>query len=494
MILASQRVRLGVRCAVLGWMLTAPLSAQSLPDNPPFGEIATPVEGSTVSGVIPVTGWALDDNGGMTVKVFYQGTGGQNYVGPASFEEGSRPDVALAYPGLYGGGWRVMLLTSTLPNGGNGTYTLRAEAADAAGQTTDLGTRTFNCDNAYSDRPFGSIDTPQPGATVYGSNVMVHGWVLTPQPSIIPVDGSTIRMFMDGVLLGNPTYNIYRADIAALFPGYANSNGAAGMFLFDSTPYEDGVHTLQWVVNDDQGHSQGVGSRYFRIQNGPDAALTGNGIQIACGDTVPSGVDGTDFGITDADSLPIIRTFTVRNAGGSNLSLGEVRILPVEGEGFSVEQAPGDSLAAGESCTFKVRFTQGPTGMQRADVSMATNAAAANPLLFRVRANMVLDAGIAGRPGRPASRFSLSQNYPNPFNSCTVIRYDLPQQTRVELTVFDFSGRRVRILVRRLEPAGSHEVEWDGTDDRGIRPASGLYLCRLRSGDFVRTVKMMLMY
>ncbi len=87
----------------------------------------------------------------------------------------------------------------------------------------------------------------------------------------------------------------------------------------------------------------------------------------------------------------------------------------------------------------------------------------------------------------------LSQNYPNPFNSSTVIRYLLPEQAAVELSVYDLSGRRVRTLVRRIEPTGSHEAEWDGTDDRGGRSASGLYLCRLRFGGTVQTAKMMLL-
>jgi hypothetical protein len=135
------------------------------------------------------------------------------------------------------------LITSLLPNGGNGTYEIRAEARDAAGQATLLGTRTFSCDNASLARPFGTLDIPVPGAAVNGLNVSVQGWVLRPQPAAVPVDGSTLGVFVDGVNLGHPQYDLYRADIAALFPGYANSNGAACIFFFDSTPYSDGPHT-----------------------------------------------------------------------------------------------------------------------------------------------------------------------------------------------------------------------------------------------------------
>ncbi|MCP5047515.1 MAG: hypothetical protein GY940_10110, partial [bacterium] len=51
------------------------------------------------------------------------------------------------------------------------------------------------------------------------------------------------------------------------FPGYANSLGAIGYFYLDTTAFENGVHTIQWAVTDSGGNSDGIGSRYFTIQN-----------------------------------------------------------------------------------------------------------------------------------------------------------------------------------------------------------------------------------
>ena len=86
-------------------------------------------------------------------------------------------------------------------------------------------------------------------------------------PKKIPVDGSTIKVFIDGALVSDATYNLYRADIAELFPGYANSNGAWGYLDFDTTAYANGVHNIAWSVTDDKGASEGIGSRYFSILN-----------------------------------------------------------------------------------------------------------------------------------------------------------------------------------------------------------------------------------
>jgi hypothetical protein len=160
-----------------------------------------------------------------------------------------------------------MLLTNMLPNQGNGTYRLHAVATDKEQKATTLGTKTITVDNANGVLPFGTLDTPTQGGIASGSAYYVWGWALTPQPNTIPTDGSTITIWVDGVELGNVTYNLYRADIQMLFPGYNNSGGAAGYFILDTTAYANGVHTIAWRVEDDAGNVDGIGSRFFKIMN-----------------------------------------------------------------------------------------------------------------------------------------------------------------------------------------------------------------------------------
>jgi hypothetical protein len=61
--------------------------------------------------------------------------------------------------------------------------------------------------NATSAIPFGTIDTPAQGATASGT-IVNFGWALTPQPGMIPIDGSTITVYIDNVPLGHPSYNV----------------------------------------------------------------------------------------------------------------------------------------------------------------------------------------------------------------------------------------------------------------------------------------------
>jgi hypothetical protein len=270
---------------------TRAFASKILFEAPPFGVIDTPTNGSTgLSGAINFTGWALSRITVAQVAMCREPVNGEAastdphcllnssptglvYLGNAVFVPGVRPDVAAAFPGYPNNnwGWGAQILTNFLPgtNGspmGNGTYKLHAIAADPEGLATDLGTRTISVNNAASILPFGTIDTPGQGQTVSGT-ITNFGWVLTPQPNIVPIDGSTITVRIDGQAFGHPTYNQFRSDIATLFPGFRNSNGAVGYITINTTVLSNGIHNIDWIVTDSAGNMAGLGSRNFFVQN-----------------------------------------------------------------------------------------------------------------------------------------------------------------------------------------------------------------------------------
>ena len=253
---------------------------QSDEHNAPFGSFDTPGSGPAVSGSIAVTGWALDDVCLKSLAIYRKEGAGKVYIGDACFLEGARPDVATTYPDYPNSskaGWGYMLLTNFLPNGGNGTYTLYAIATDWKGKSTTLGEKTFICDNANAVKPFGALDTPPQGGGAATTTYPNWGWVLTPPADYLPIDGSTILLYIDGTKLpGHVTYNLPRSDIEEYFKegGYLNLKdamtgvkGPCGNYTIDTTAYEDGVHTIQWVATDSGGDSDGIGSRYFMVIN-----------------------------------------------------------------------------------------------------------------------------------------------------------------------------------------------------------------------------------
>ena len=62
-----------------------------------------------------------------------------------------------------------------------------------------------------------------------------------------------------------------------MFPNRNNSNGAVGFRIIDTTLLENGVHTISWVVTDDQGVTEGIGSRFFTVSNGASALTAADG-------------------------------------------------------------------------------------------------------------------------------------------------------------------------------------------------------------------------
>ena len=90
-------------------------------------------------------------------------------------------------------------------------------------------------------------------------------------------------------------------------------------------------------------------------------------------------------------------------------------------------------------------------------------------------------------------RLRLRQNYPNPFNPSTIIEYELPAPGSVQVLVYDVQGRFVRRLLDTQQAGGSHSVTWDGTDDRGIHVASGVYFYQVQAGGRMAAKKAILL-
>ena len=244
--------------------------------SPAIGSFDTPADLQVATGELGITGWAVDDVGVKSIDIYRSPLAGEPtqpngliYLGTANQVEGARPDVQGGYttiPLSDKAGWGYMLLTNFMPNGGNGVFTIHALVTDVDGHTVSLGQRRIDCRNQSATVPFGTIDTPLQGQTVSGL-IVNFGWVLTPNPNCIPIDGSTIDVFIDNVVVGHPVYNNPRSDIATLFPGLCNSGGAVGYYMLDTTTLTNGVHTIAWVARDSAGGATGMGSRYFTVAN-----------------------------------------------------------------------------------------------------------------------------------------------------------------------------------------------------------------------------------
>ncbi|MCK5051378.1 MAG: T9SS type A sorting domain-containing protein [Candidatus Cloacimonetes bacterium] len=129
---------------------------------------------------------------------------------------------------------------------------------------------------------------------------------------------------------------------------------------------------------------------------------------------------------------------------------------------------------------------------------------------------VVLDSGVTGGPsvnwsyfdlveaemiwGVGISQHEISQinqtkctNYPNPFNPTTSISFSIPEKSNVELTIFNIKGQKVKTLVNSNLDQDNHSVIWNGTDENRKPVSSGIYLYKLKTDNFEKTKKMILL-
>ncbi|MFC1535696.1 FlgD immunoglobulin-like domain containing protein [Candidatus Neomarinimicrobiota bacterium] len=121
-----------------------------------------------------------------------------------------------------------------------------------------------------------------------------------------------------------------------------------------------------------------------------------------------------------------------------------------------------------------------------ADTTIATN----GPFTLNIDASAVL--GVDGQ-GLIPEVYALHPNYPNPFNPSTTIRYDLPEAADISLVIYDMLGREVvRLAPGRME-AGYHQMVWNGRTASGREVPSGIYIARMVTAEYTKSMKMVLL-
>lgn len=117
---------------------------------------------------------------------------------------------------------------------------------------------------------------------------------------------------------------------------------------------------------------------------------------------------------------------------------------------------------------------------------VAGNLIAQDGRILQYRLSENTSNGNQSESGIP-DKYELNQNYPNPFNPSTTIKFALPQKSSVSLIVYDILGKEVATLVNEVKEAGYYQVSFNGTN-----LASGTYIYRIKTEDFVETKKMLI--
>ena len=96
-------------------------------------------------------------------------------------------------------------------------------------------------------------------------------------------------------------------------------------------------------------------------------------------------------------------------------------------------------------------------------------------------------------PDTSPCTFALYQNYPNPFNPNTSIKFQVPVHSQLNIKIYNVRGQEIRNFVKKDVGPGYHTIEWNGQDTFGKTVVTGIYLIKMKSGDYVKTKKCLLL-
>jgi len=175
----------------------------------------------------------------------------------------------------------------------------------------------------------------------------------------------------------------------------------------------------------------------------------------------------------------------------SNISEKDILISSIEAsDNFLVKQNEEDQytdqidsidLLADSEVTFWIACHPRENGLVEGDISISSNAIPSRAVIT-VSANVIV-----------VDRIKLYHNFPNPFNPSTTIQFSIPQESEVELTVYNIKGQKVKTIVDATCEMGINTAIWNGTNNFGNRVGTGIYFYQLKvDGKAIKTKKMML--
>jgi beta-N-acetylglucosaminidase len=229
------------------------VNVQNLINLPGIGRIDEPTASSVVKGSTQVRGWFLDGSGVDKVEVLVDG----NVIGQAQYGL-PRPDVLKAYPEYQNANTEYLynLDTKTLTNG---DHTITVQGVGKNGKVTVLRSISVSVQNLEHLPTIRYLDSPKAGSTVSGVT-SVSGWYL---------DGSgvaKIEVLLDGTIIDEANYGLYRPDVRDYYPEYFNANSGYE-FALDTFQFPDGQHTLTVRETGQNGLTNSISST-ITINNG----------------------------------------------------------------------------------------------------------------------------------------------------------------------------------------------------------------------------------
>jgi hypothetical protein len=266
-------------------------------------------------------------------------------------------------------------------------------------------------------------------------------------------------------------------DTVILYDDGTNGDAVAGDDLFAGTfvssELQEGWFTA-YLYTEDMDEDLTVGSPLIEkfTTAGP---VIFDSLTIVHGEPIPGVILRFDIAIKNTSSNVTINDLVLTATTKDTNAL--IALFNIKNYG---DLGPGESVTNGGDFYMTILDTCPENYDIKVDLSFSQEGHAYWEDSFMIHVGTV---GIVDIP----NEFNLNQNFPNPLNPTTTIGYQLPRDSEVELTIYDITGRKIETLVSENKYAGYHTVNWNASPY-----PSGIYLYRLKAGNFVETKKMVL--
>jgi Concanavalin A-like lectin/glucanases superfamily/Secretion system C-terminal sorting domain len=258
----------------------------------------------------------------------------------------------------------------------------------------------------------------------------------------------------------------------------------------------------RWLSDLDNGKSFGANNKsvnYFSTNNGTNWVELGTHIDVSTSNPRVMSLTTTHFSkwVSTGENSPLPVTLSTFSSSVKtrDVKLNWVTASEVNNAGFEVERVKSSELRV--QSWEKIGFVSGK-GTTNSQTSYTYSDTKLNSGKYQYRLKQIDNNGnfeyfnLNGEIeiGLP-SKYELSQNYPNPFNPVTKIDFSLPYDSKVQIVVYDITGREVKVLLNETRTAGFHTLNFDAS---GL--SSGMYIYRINAkssaNDFSNTKKLML--
>jgi len=387
-------------------------------------------------------------------------------------------------------------------NNGDGTFTNIAEYVGLADQSSGRGVTLGDFDND------GDLDIY---VANYESNFLYAN-----------ENGEFVDLAQEvGVADSGNTYGVAFCDLD--FDGFLDLNVVNWKNRPNSLYHNEG-NSNHWIVIRTQGtnsNRDGIGTRIRIVtQNKSQIREVTGGCGYLCQDsyfiefglgdspsidslivTWPSGIIDVYTGIAvnqyvtviEGISLVPVELFLFRgDLQGETIILGWQTKTEFNNYGFEIERSFGGDwetigFVSGHGTTSK------PQKYEFVDRDLNPNISLANYRLKQIDmdGSFQYSKVITIKICNPNS-FKIKQNFPNPFNSSTTIHFEIPEDNHIRIEIFNSCGEKVKTLMDNKQEGGNYYATWDGKDEWNNKAASGIYLCRMISGDYIDHIKMLM--